>query len=58
MENLLAEEIPPDWMWPFDDLLADWFDEVKAKRDEKYGTASNEESVPLAKNEYAVGRGR
>lgn len=58
-ENLMEKDIPPEWMWSFDDLLNDWFDEVKERR----GTggdpdkeADNRTVVPLMENEEAKGR--
>jgi len=36
-ENLSKEEQPPKWMWPHDDELVVWFDEVRMIREEKYG---------------------
>ncbi len=32
-ENLLSEEMPPAWMWPFDDEIEGWFREVNRARD-------------------------
>lgn len=58
-ENLMEKDIPPEWMWGFDDLLNDWFEEVKAKRGT--GGSSGDEPdnrtvVPLMENEEAKGR--
>lgn len=62
MENLVKEEMPPDWMWPFEDELEQWFADVEEKRKQKYGgggdTSSDESSGPMMKNEFAQGRGR
>jgi hypothetical protein len=27
-QNLTSDEIPPSWMWPFDDLVSEWLDDV------------------------------
>lgn len=46
-ENLMKEEIPPEWMWPIDHELELWFEEVERKRDERYpshGDSSGDES--------------
>ena len=62
MENLTKDEMPPDWMWPFDDELEQWFADVEEARNQKYGGGSassdGESSGPMMKNEYAEGRGR
>lgn len=56
-ENLSSDELPPPWMWPFDDELALWFEEVERKREEKFGGSPDEESS-MERNELAEGRGR
>lgn len=64
MENLTKEEIPPEWMWPFEDELEQWFADVEEARKQKYGVSSDdtsssgEMSGPMSKNEFAQGRGR
>jgi hypothetical protein len=35
--NLTSEEIPPRWMWPFNDEMEEWFEEVDFQRKQKYG---------------------
>lgn len=53
-ENLPGDEIPPGWMWPFEDELDIWFAAVKKKNDEKYGRDSgDEESSEMMENEFA-----
>jgi hypothetical protein len=37
MENLLPKEVPPAWMWPFEDELEQWFENVRVKRRVKHG---------------------
>lgn len=34
-ENYPADEIPPEWMWPFNKELDDWFEEVELERERK-----------------------
>lgn len=55
-ENLSHDEIPPSWMWIFEDELEIWFDDVEEKRKEKYGDRSGDTTVPLMDNELAKGR--
>lgn len=53
-ENLLPEEMPPEWMWPFVDELEIWFEEVDTKRKERYGgTAASDEEGSMMRNELA-----
>lgn len=35
-ENMMPDEVPPEWMWPFDDELNDWFDEIREARKARY----------------------
>jgi hypothetical protein len=56
-ENLPDEEMPPEWMWPLDHELVLWFDEVKRKRDEKYGRHDDDDDrdeVPMMSNALAA----
>lgn len=57
-ENLQKDEIPPQWMWPFEDELDTWFEEVERARNEKYGInkEDDDESGSMMSNEYAQGR--
>jgi hypothetical protein len=48
--------MPPEWMWPFDDELTDWFEEVDRLRKEKYGHSGDTESADMMENEFAKGR--
>jgi hypothetical protein len=59
-ENLTSEEMPPQWMWPFEDDLEIWFEDVEQKRKERFGggSSSGDTDVPLMKNELSEGRGR
>lgn len=56
-ENLSSDEVPPSWMWPFEDELEIWFDQVEEKRSERYGNrGDNDTTVPMMSNEMAKGR--
>jgi len=53
-ENLASDEIPPQWMWPHDGELKDWFDQVKVNR--KSGSSSGESAdEEWEQNELTVG---
>lgn len=61
-ENLMEGEMPPEWMWPFEDELQIWFERVDEARKEKYGgggssSSSGDEGLMMG-NEMAAGRGR
>jgi hypothetical protein len=58
-ENLMEEEQPPEWMWPFEDELEIWFEDVQRARADKHsgGGGSDDVAVPLMGNELATGRG-
>jgi hypothetical protein len=45
-ENLSQEEQPPKWMWPHDDELKVWFEEVRLAREEKYGGGGSDDREP------------
>jgi len=49
-ENLISEEIPPFWMWHLDWEISAWFDNVKRKRDAKYGGASIDDDSESKEN--------
>jgi hypothetical protein len=57
----MEEEMPPAWMWPFDNELEEWFEEVDRKRRAKYSPAGeDEDDEPIGdmmQNEFAKGRG-
>lgn len=62
-ENLGPDEMPPVWMWPIDDELKAWFEEVERARKEKYGGGSDSSSSDdspdggsMTQNEFAKGR--
>lgn len=56
-ENLKTEDIPPEWMWPFDKELKEWFDEIKREQANPE-PANADTTVPMMQNELARGRGR
>lgn len=55
-ENLAPDEIPPQWMWPFDWELEAHFDRVKEARDKKYNTNDSAEpdGEQWEENQYAA----
>lgn len=59
-ENLLEDEMPPSWMWHLDTELEAWFDDVAAKRKERYGGGGGDDDRdvdgPAMDNEFARGR--
>lgn len=44
-------------MWPFDDELEVWFDDVEQERNRKFGRQGNDDDdeVPMMSNELARG---
>jgi hypothetical protein len=56
-EVLTEDEMPPEWMWPFDEELESWFEDVERKRKERYGNRGDDadSSGPMTENEYAKG---
>jgi hypothetical protein len=56
-DNMVSEEIPPQWMWPFEDELKIWFQQVEEKRDERNGNHGDKDTtVPMMSNDMAKGR--
>ncbi len=58
-ENLQKDETPPEWMWPFDDQLNEWFDQVERDRNDKYGGGNDRDELSsqggiVLENEYAA----
>lgn len=46
-------------MWPFEDELEIWFEEVDQQRKERYGVKdAHDDGQPMMQNELAKGRGR
>lgn len=52
-ENLQAKEIPPPWMWPFQDELDKWFEEIESIRKNESGSGSDETPEDMDDNEFA-----
>lgn len=61
-EHLDSKEMPPEWMWPLNDEISDWLEEVGRAKREKYGVADDDDndkdSGTMMSNEFAKGRGR
>lgn len=58
-ENLVEEEMPPAWMWPFEEELDSWFEEVEKSRKAKYGGgSSDDDGGVMMENELAKGKKR
>lgn len=55
-ENLPKDEMPPPWMWPFQEELEVWFEAVDQKRKDARPDSSGDETVPMMTNELAKGR--
>lgn len=61
-EDLLEKEVPPSWMWPFEDELKEWFEQVKADRENRYGGDDADDDGDsggkpmMLSNEFARGR--
>ena len=53
----MEEDIPPEWMWPFDEALEEWFDEVKASKLNPQPT-DDRTVVPMMENELTRDRRR
>ncbi len=54
----MEDDIPPEWMWPFDTALVEWFDEVRqsAASGSRHTDNSTDTVVPLMQNELSEGR--
>lgn len=57
-ENLPKDEMPPEWMWPFEEELVAWFESVNEAREAERSSSSpnGDTSVPMMQNEMAEGR--
>ena len=56
-ENLMSEDMPPEWMWPLGEELDAWFAAVKERHEEKYGRKEPLDDAPdMAQNELSRGR--
>lgn len=45
-ENLPTDEIPPRWMWFFEDELEQWFDDVDRARKSKWNDDYDDREEP------------
>lgn len=52
-KNLQSDDMPPSWMWAFDEELVDWFDAVEAKH-EAESNGQHVETADMMQNEYAM----
>lgn len=57
-ENMSDDDIPPEWMWVFDELLEEWFDDIRKARTSDTGPTVKHTEVPMMENELATGRGK
>lgn len=55
-ENLLEEDMPPEWMWPLADELNEWFEEVLDRRASGGRREEYEDAPDMMVNELARGR--
>lgn len=53
-ENLMSDEMPPQWMWHIDSELEIWFDGVEQARKDKYSSPNDDdrESGPMMSNQF------
>jgi hypothetical protein len=50
--------MPPEWMWPFDEELEHWFEDVERQRKSKWGRHGDEDEEidgPVMENELTKG---
>ena len=52
-ENLMDDEMPPRWMWPFEEKLSSWFEDVKSKRNGGESNSDSGENPSMIGNEFA-----
>lgn len=53
---MFGEDLPESWMWPFDDLIEDHFEEIAKRKDEKSsGGSGNDDSSGFTQNELTKG---
>lgn len=55
-ENFPEDDIPPEWMWPFEEELDKWFKELKAEKAAGSETSDDRTKVPLMDNELTAGK--
>jgi hypothetical protein len=48
--------MPPEWMWPYDDALEEWFDQVDHRRKDRAGRPDeDEEPDDMMQNQLTKG---
>ncbi len=53
-ENLSKDEMPPEWMWPFNEEISEWIEEVVRARKEGVDFVRDDRTqVPLVENEHS-----
>lgn len=55
-ENLDADEMPPQWMQPFDSELAGWFERITEERAQSHGASGDGGGEGMVGNELSPGR--
>jgi hypothetical protein len=50
-ENLASEDMPEEWMWPYSELVNEWFDEVRARKGLDDDDTDDRTNVPMVRNE-------
>jgi hypothetical protein len=54
--TLFSEDMPPEWMWPYDDALEEWFDQVDRRRKDRAGRPDeDEEPDDMMQNQLTKG---
>ena len=47
-----SDHIPPEYLWPFDDEIKEWFENIRAEMNLKSGSGGGDESS-VVQNEHA-----
>lgn len=55
-ENRPPKEIPPEWMWPFDSALEEWFERVDEERKDSSSSKTGDTVAPMMQNQLTRGR--
>lgn len=55
-ENLLPDELPPEWMWHLPDELEEWFEVIEARRKDGSDRDDLDDAPDMVQNELARGR--
>lgn len=45
-DNLVAKEMPPRWMWIFEESLSNWFEDLKSQREGPAPSSSDSTDSP------------